>query len=511
MSQDDATEPEPSAEEAGERLHQKAASGASVTLVAHMAGRGLAFVFRVLATRVLGADGYGVLALAIAASNLAGRLGALGFDRVALRFGAEGHGRKDLAEAGRVWRLSLVTSFVGATVLGAVVWVFAAEIAEYFHEPDLVTPLRITAVSVPFIALTNTATAALQSVQRIVLMVLYLFVLPPLIAVVVLAIAEVGGWGDATWAAVALGVGWAVAGVGAAVSTLRASRGAGRPILRGPMVRYAATVVLVTGTAQIVWYIDRFMIGRMRTTADVGTYDVAANLAMQIAGVLAALAPTFTAMVGSLFFAEEKSQLQSLYQTSTRWAVALTLPMFLAVCFASEPMLRLFGPEFGAARWVLVVLAAGQLVNTAAGSVGQVLMMTNHERLVFLNNALVGGVNVVGNYWLIPRYGILGAALSTSGALSLMNLVAVAELWAIHRLQPISRAWIRPLGSALVGGGVGLGLWLVLPDGWIGEVVAATGAVLGYGLVMFRLGLVPEDEAVVGPLVRKLRRLTGRG
>lgn len=509
MSGEDPAAGSGTGEETGDGLRRKAASGASVTLSAHILGRGLTFGFRLMASRVLGANGYGILALALAVSNLAGRFGALGFDRAALRFGAEAHGKKDHAAAGRAWRASLLVAGLGGSVLGALVWALAPEIAVYFRKAELVVPLRALAAAIPLIALTNTGGASLQSVQRIAMMVFFTFIVPPAVALVTLGSGYLLGLKDVAWAAIALGAGWGVAGLGATIATLTTSKGAGRPHIRPRMARYAATVVLVTGTAQVVWYIDRFMLARFGTATDVGTYDVAATLALQIGGVLAALAPTFTALVGSLFYSEQQSKLQSLYQTATRWAVALTLPMFLVLCFSGDSILRLFGPEFTDARWVLVVLAAGQLVSTAAGSVGQILMMTNREGLVFLNNALVGGLNIAGNYVLIPQLGILGAALSTACSVSLMNIVAVLELWMIHRLQPASLAWVRPFGSAAGGAFVGVALALAVP-GVLGQLAASAGALITYVGIMWKLGTLPEDEVVVSPLLRRIRSVFDR-
>lgn len=506
MSQEYPTGPSDDAAATGDGLRRRAAAGAGVTLVAHLLGRAATFAFRIVATRVLGAESWGILALAVAVANLSGRFGALGFDRVALRFGAEGHGRRDLAEAGRVWRASLAAAWLGATLLGAAIWICAPALAVYFHQPGLAVPLRALALSIPFIALTNTGAASLQSVQRVAAMAFYALVIPPVVALGVLGGCLLLGLADVTWVAAALAAGWAVAGVGATLATLRASRGSGLPSVGWRIVRFAGTVVLVTGTAQIVWYIDRFMLARMGSASDVGTYDVAATLAQQLAGILAAIAPTFSAMAGSLFFARERSHLLSLYQSATRWSVALTLPMFLALSFAAEPLLAVFGPEFTDARWALVVLAAGQLASTAAGSVGQVLVMTNREGLVFLNNLLVGVLNVVGNWLLIPRYGILGAAVSTSCALAIMNVVAVLELWVIHGLQPFNRNSVRPFAFAVLGGAIGAGFLLTSP-GWFGQLAGAVAAVGGYLLLMLRFGMLPEDQAITGPILRKLRGL----
>ena len=70
-------------------------------------------------------------------------------------------------------------------------------------------------------------------------------------------------------------------------------------------------------------------------------------------------------------------------------------------------------------------LSAGQFVNVATGSVGYLLMMCGHEKLMRNNIAFAAFFNVVMNLILIPTLGINGAAISTATSLALMNLVSV--------------------------------------------------------------------------------------
>jgi O-antigen/teichoic acid export membrane protein len=71
----------------------------------------------------------------------------------------------------------------------------------------------------------------------------------------------------------------------------------------------------------------------------------------------------------------------------------------------------------------------GQLVNALTGSVGCLLLMTGREKLMQLN--LVGVVifSVLINIMVIPRFGIVGAAVTSSLSLVILNGVSVALVY----------------------------------------------------------------------------------
>jgi O-antigen/teichoic acid export membrane protein len=82
--------------------------------------------------------------------------------------------------------------------------------------------------------------------------------------------------------------------------------------------------------------------------------------------------------------------------------------------FGEELLITAFGPEYAGGYLALVVLATGQLLNAAAGSVGALLNMTGHARDT-VAGLLAGAIlNATLNLVLIPLYGIEGAAYATA-------------------------------------------------------------------------------------------------
>ncbi len=70
------------------------------------------------------------------------------------------------------------------------------------------------------------------------------------------------------------------------------------------------------------------------------------------------------------------------------------------------------------------MLAIGQFVNVATGSVGYLLMMSGNEKLMRNNVAFVAVMSVVLNALFVPIYGPFGAVIATAVCLASQNLIA---------------------------------------------------------------------------------------
>jgi O-antigen/teichoic acid export membrane protein len=80
----------------------------------------------------------------------------------------------------------------------------------------------------------------------------------------------------------------------------------------------------------------------------------------------------------------------------------------------------------------LIILAAGQLINVAFGSVGLFLTMTGYERDTLRGQVIALVVNALAAVILIPPYGAVGAALAV--AIGLVTWNAALAISFVQRL-----------------------------------------------------------------------------
>jgi O-antigen/teichoic acid export membrane protein len=116
--------------------------------------------------------------------------------------------------------------------------------------------------------------------------------------------------------------------------------------------------------------------------------------------------------------------LRRLAQQSAFWTLVTAAPAILVLMLVPDLILQIFGPQFRDGAWTLRILAFGQFVNVATGSVGVLLVMTGHEKLMRNIVAASAVLNLLGALVLVPRYGAIGAATSTACSLAFMKIVS---------------------------------------------------------------------------------------
>ncbi|NPA95537.1 MAG: flippase [Thermodesulfobacteria bacterium] len=177
----------------------------------------------------------------------------------------------------------------------------------------------------------------------------------------------------------------------------------------------AFAFALMDGAGLLNTQADILLLGMFRSPAEVGLYRVAAQGASLVAfGLMSAnaiIAPQFA----RLYAKGDMEKLQRLVTASARVILLVALPVSLTLIFAGKKIiLLLFGPQFIQSHAPLAILAVGQLINAAMGSVGYLLNMTGHEKDVTRTLFATAGLNFLTNLILIPFYGINGAAFATA-------------------------------------------------------------------------------------------------
>jgi O-antigen/teichoic acid export membrane protein len=195
-----------------------------------------------------------------------------------------------------------------------------------------------------------------------------------------------------------------------------------------PLVRNAewfkvsVPLMLVSATHLIMKRTDVLMLGAMVSPAVAGAYQVASRFADLMVFGLAA-ANTFAApMMSELHALGRMTDLRRVARLTARVGAVTTLIALVVLVASAGLLLRLFGPGFDVARPALIILAGAQLVNALAGSVGILMSMTGHQNAVSVVLAFAAALNVGLNFVLIPRYGLVGAAVATGLATVAWNV-----------------------------------------------------------------------------------------
>ena len=165
--------------------------------------------------------------------------------------------------------------------------------------------------------------------------------------------------------------------------------------------------------------------GLFLSTEESGLYATASRIAgvalLGLQSVVTLASPRMAALHGAAC----EDELRKYVQLCSWASLASCLPLALVLALAGRPLLAFFGPEFVAGYVPMLLLLVGTVVCAATGPVAQLLYMTGHYNACLKLYAVIAGLAVVSQVLLIPHYGILGAAITTTGAQVVWNLALV--------------------------------------------------------------------------------------
>lgn len=170
-----------------------------------------------------------------------------------------------------------------------------------------------------------------------------------------------------------------------------------------------------------------------------GAFLPAAELAHLSAALRTAQLTSFVLMVINMVVAPRYAKLwvdnhiagiQHLAKWSTRGMIALVLPVAGVMIVFPEWIMSIFGEGFEQGATLLVIMALGQLVNVATGSVAYLLNMSGHERDFRRVTLFAGPLTIICAVWFTWQWGAIGAASATALGLSVQNLGA---LWMVKK------------------------------------------------------------------------------
>ena len=386
------------------------------------------FVMNIAVARTLGAAEAGLFFLGFTLATMAAAIGRVGLDQTIVRFVAAQKATNSIGMLHGVYRKSIIWVSLASTGLAYLGWININWLIKHlFDQPGFEPVLRSFLLAIPLISLYTMQAQALQGLRKIAKSMITLNVIVPaalllmmLLSPVTSATTLVGYFNIACL--LTLGIGAVLWIQSAPLKTFKESFPS--DLLRKTCMPLWAVAVL----SQVVQWSSQLMLGAWSTSEEVAFFATAQRTAMLTSFVLFAVnaiaAPKFAAMYAK----GDHDGLKRLAIISVRLMLLAAVPALALMLLFPEWLMSFFGEEFRVASTALVILALGQFVNIATGSVGYLLSMTGLERKVRDNAFLSALIGVTLGFVLIPSYGLLGASVATAIAIASQNLLGVYQV-----------------------------------------------------------------------------------
>lgn len=375
----------------------------------------VAFFVGILVARYLGPDNFGLLNYAISFAGLFTSFANLGLDSIVIRELVKTPDKKDII-LGTVFRLRLMGSFITILLVSITAFLIKEPTfnllliviiasATIFQSIGVVEQFFQSRVEAKFNVIAQSSSFFIAALLK----VLIVFLNKPLIYFAVVQSIES--------LFLAVGYYFVYRKNNLIISTWKYDSTVAQSLLKDSWPLVLSGVVIA-----IYMKIDQVMIKNFMEIKEVGYYAAAVKLCEAWYFIPMAVS---TSVFPAIVNAKQKSEklylnrLQKLYDFLAAIAIIIAIPVTFLSGFIID---ILFGPKFQPAASVLTIYIWAGVATFLGVASSQYLIAENLTKLSFYRTLIGMIINVIFNLYLIPVYGINGAAIATLISYSLATL-----------------------------------------------------------------------------------------
>lgn len=405
--------------------------GGISSLILKIIGAILMLGFNVLLARKLGAKEAGIYYISLTCAIVASMFSRAGFDNVLLRFTAANAIMKSWDQVKGVYEKTIKISLILSILATLILLGSAHEISRIiFQKSDLEEPIRFIALSIIPTVIAILHAQGLKGLKYIGASQIIESTGIPLVSIIGLYF-----WADdygikgailaynlATFLTAVLGV-YIWKKVTPQLLEIK-----GRFDL-AKIVSTSIPLLWVDVMGLILNWSGTVSLGIWGKSSDVGIFNAASRASLLISFILIAATPAIAPKFAELYRIGDLKSLKNVVKKTADITTIVAIPVVIFFVIKSSWIMSLFGAEYINGNIILIILSLGQFVNVATGSVSFLLIMSGKEWLVRDSMILGGIINIIFNLILVPRFGIIGAALATSTSFAIQNIYAVFLVW----------------------------------------------------------------------------------
>ncbi|MGZ3410759.1 MAG: GNAT family N-acetyltransferase [Xanthobacteraceae bacterium] len=393
----------------------------------------LAYISQIALARWMGAHEFGVFVYVWTWTLLIGGFADAGLAAAAQKFIPEYAGRQafDYLRGFIVASRGLAATF--ATALAALA-IIAVKLCEPLLEQSAVIPLYIAAFCLPIYALCSVQDGIARCWNSVGVGLVPTFIVRPVLLLALMAAAHYSGFGsDATVAVICSVASFWLIGM---VQTLLLQRSLSATVPLGARayeltawIGMSLPIVMVIGFYVLLTYVDIIILQQFRPPEDVALYHAATKTLTLVTFVYFSVSAATAHRFAEYQTAGEQARLQAFVAKAVNWTFWPSVAVALFVLAFGQLLLMLFGSDFVAAYPLMFILAIGLLARASIGPCERLLIMVGQQRACAAAYGAAFVTNLVACTILVPYFGGMGAAASTSFALVIESLLLFTTVW----------------------------------------------------------------------------------
>jgi len=478
----------------------KIAKETTVTFSGLVYGNFNRYLYSALLARWVGAEFLGIYSLANAIMLISEVVAKMGLETGVMRFVSRLNPELDQEKIQKIIASALkMTTIFSLVIMVALIISSGAIVKNILNEPPLLKlVIIIFAIAIPFNALTLISAFATQGFKRLKYKILVTQFLNPTLLLTTMVICYWFISAESALMAPMLITG--IIGFFVMLGVLKKVTGvSNNQIMKAKvdtsLFNFSYPLMFVTILQTFMHWMDILMLGYFTDATTVGLYHPAARTAGLLQALLLSFISIYAPMMAQFHREGDRKKMDDTYKLVSRWLLMCAIPISAIFIIFPGKVMLLFGPEYLPSAKILVILTGATFIQAIFGAAGPTLSMSGHTKLVLWNTIGAFALNFSLNIFLIPNYGIIGAAIATLTSLIVVGFARTIEVSVILKMNFFDRKVIKPIFAGIM---VFTGLLLIkdfiMPFHTLITLLSAGIFSVGsFGLIMWILKIEDED------------------
>jgi len=190
------------------------------------------------------------------------------------------------------------------------------------------------------------------------------------------------------------------------------------------MLSYSAFAFVILLAEKLRFQSDPILIGALLSSSSIAYFSIASKLVEYSTSAVRSMAVIFTPMSSQLHAAGDTRRLRQTLVAGNRACALIIFPLCLILVVLGRSIIEAWvGARYLSSYSVLVLLAVPKTLYLAQSTSTRILLGIGRHRALAAVLLLEGGVNFALTILLLPRFGIIGAALGTAIPLTLTSVL----------------------------------------------------------------------------------------
>ncbi|MDO5825354.1 MAG: flippase [Methanosphaera sp.] len=419
-------------------MSNKIIKNSLILIIGNLLFRVGGYINRLVVSRLLGPEGYGLYGLTLPFQGIFQILSAGGLPPAIAKYVAE-YNAKDEKQLTRQVIITATKFMILMAILLSIILLFSSDFIAnvIFHKPAVVWPLRAVSIITPFSVVVGAMRGAFQGFYKNEYTVYNR--LAEQISTIVFAIVFIFAGLYAMGAVLGTAFGFIVSAITAVflykryinplfedATPLKLSFDEEVKLL-WMLIKFAIPVAVTALSEMAIYDIGTLVIGTLMLSKDVGFYNAADPISRIPLIISLSISTVLLPAASEAYALNDHSLLQEYVVDCLRYSILTVLPLCVLISIFSLPiMIILFGSVYAPSSGVLSILVIGMSFYTIYMICSSILQGINNPRIP-MYILLVGTlINLISNYYFVKEYGILGAGIGTTITTAILMAIIVA-------------------------------------------------------------------------------------